>query len=171
MTLTSILAGSAAVIAILVAGSYLLPRHIEVTRTATLPVKPEAVMALAASNIGYQRFNPYLSADPALKIEAFGPETGVGSGFRFDGKDGKGTQTVAEVTPGSVTYAIDLGAMGTPTQRLAVEAAGDGARVIWSLRADMGMNPVFRVFGLFMDRMIGKTFEQGLRNIKTAAAA
>lgn len=171
MTLTSLLAGSAAVIAILVAGSYLLPRHVEVTRSATLPVKPEAVIALAASNIGYQRFNPYLSADPALKIETFGPETGVGSGFRFDGKDGKGTQTVAEVTPGSVTYAIDLGAMGRPTQRLSATPEGEGSRIIWSMQADMGMNPVFRVFGLFMDRMIGKTFEQGLKNIETAAAA
>lgn len=170
MTLTSILAGGAAVIAVAVAGSYLLPRHVQVSRSATLPVKPEAVIALAASNTGYQTFNPYLSADPKLKIAPFGPESGVGSGFRFDGKDGKGTQTVAEVTPSSVTYAIDMGAMGKPVQKLTVEPAGEGARVIWSMQADMGMNPVFRVFGLFMDSMMGKTLEQGLKNIEAAAA-
>ena len=42
----------------------------------------------------------------------FGPAEGIGSGFRFDGKEGKGTQTVTEVTATRVTHLIDLGAMG-----------------------------------------------------------
>jgi hypothetical protein len=29
----------------------------------------------------------------------------------------------------------------------------------------MGFNPVFRIFGLFMDRMLGKTYEMGLKNM------
>ena len=30
-------------------------------------------------------------------------------------------------------------------------------------------NPVFRIFGLFMDWMLGKTYELGLKNIKALA--
>jgi hypothetical protein len=36
------------------------------------------------------------------------------------------------------------------------------------MQADMGLNPIKRTFGLFMDKMIGKTLEQGLSNLNTA---
>ena len=39
----------------------------------------------------------------------------------------------------------------------------------WTVTTDMGFNPVFRVFGLFMDRMLGKTYELGLKNINALA--
>ncbi|MEO0767350.1 MAG: SRPBCC family protein [Pseudomonadota bacterium] len=168
MTLWTILASGAGVVAIAAAGSLLLPRHVHVEREATLQADPEAVLALAASNTGYQQFNPYLSVDPALKIDPFGPPTGVGSGFAFDGKDGKGTQVVAEVTDAAVRYDIDLGPMGQPTQMIAVDPVADGVRVTWSLDADMGFNPVGRVMGLFLDGMIGKTLDRGLGNLAAA---
>ncbi|WP_299375343.1 SRPBCC family protein [uncultured Tateyamaria sp.] len=168
MTIWTILAGIGGVAALTVAGSMLLPRHVHVERSATLQATPEAVLSLAASNTGYQSFNPYLTTDPALKISHFGPDAGVGSGFAFDGKEGKGTQVVAAVTGDTVRYAIDLGPMGKPTQAITVQPAADGVHVTWSMDADMGFNPAGRVMGLFMDGMIGKTFEQGLGNLAKA---
>lgn len=170
MTLTTFLAAALATVALAAAGSFLLPRHVTVERTALLDVAPETVLSLASSSAGYQQFNPYLSADPDLRIDPFGPPAGVGAGFWFEGRDGTGTQTVAEITGTTVTYAIDLGAMGRPTQRITALPEGDAARVTWTVESDMGMNPVFRVFGLFMDRMMGGTFEQGLANLGQAAA-
>ncbi len=35
---------------------------------------------------------------------------------------------------------------------------------------DLGINPVLRVMGLFMDGMIGPSFELGLANIADVAA-
>ncbi|MEL6234977.1 MAG: SRPBCC family protein [Pseudomonadota bacterium] len=99
----------------------------------------------------------------------FGPASGVGSGFRFEGKEGKGTQTVADVTATRVTHHIDLGAIGKPVQTIEAQATATGARVTWAVTSDMGFNPVFRIFGLFMDRMLGKTYELGLSNIKSLA--
>lgn len=157
------LAGGLAIAA--VAATYLLPRTVEVTRSSVMPVAPETVLALAASTEGFQTFNPYRTADPALNIEPFGPAEGVGAGFRFDGKDGKGTQTISSVTDRDVTYTIDLGAMGKPVQIISAVPADGGAEVTWSVTSDLGMNPVFRVFGLFMDGMMGPTFEQGLENL------
>ena len=103
-----------------------------------------------------------------MKITHFGPETGVGSGFHFDGKDGKGNQTVAAISENSVSYMIDLGAMGQPTQTISVTPTDDGSLVVWSMDADMGMNPIARVIGRFMDGMMGKTFESGLQNLASA---
>jgi hypothetical protein len=34
--------------------------------------------------------------------------------------------------------------------------------------ADLGSNPAMRIFGLFMDRMIGKIFQRGLVNLAAA---
>ena len=168
MTIWTILGGAAGVLVLAAAGSLLLPRHVHVERQATLPGEAEAVLALAASNTGYQRFIPYLTADPALKIDTFGPEAGVGSGFAFDGKDGKGTLVVAAVSDAAVRYDIDLGPMGKPVQTIAVQPAQGRVVVTWSMDMDVGYNPVGRVMGLFMDGMIGKTFEQGLGNLATA---
>jgi len=159
----------AGTLAVAAAGSMMLPRTVEVTRSAHVALAPSQVLALAASTEGYQTFNPYLTADPNLSIVPFGPAQGLGAGFAFDGKDGKGTQTVAEITAEQVTYAIDMGALGQPTQSIRALPAEGGSTVTWRVQSDMGMNPVFRVFGLFMDGMMGKTFEQGLANLNEAA--
>ena len=143
----------------------LLPRKVVVTRRADVAMRPEDVIARVANTEGFQTFNPYCTTDADLIITPFGPAEGVGSGFRFEGKEGKGTQTVTEVTAVRVTHLIDLGAMGKPVQTIEAKATETGARVTWTVTSDMGYNPVFRIFGLFMDRMLGKTYELGLKNI------
>ena len=168
MALTHIAIGAAVLIG-LTASTFLLPRIVTVERSAQVTATPANIIARAASNTGYQTFNPYRTADPALKIDPFGPEHGVGSGFHFEGKDGKGSQTVAAVTETSVTYAIDMGAMGQPTQILSARPNANGSDVTWTVEADMGMNPIARVIGLFMDGFMGKTLEQGLTNLDAAS--
>ncbi len=165
MTLTQIALWGGAAIVTLTAGTFLLPRHVQVERTAKVAAEPSAILALAASNDGYQKFNPYKTMDPNLKIELFGPQTGVGSGFKFDGKDGKGTSTVTAVTADRIEYLIDLGSMGQPKQTLKATATSGGSDVVWTMDADMGMNPIGRVVGLFLDGMMGKTLETGLANL------
>lgn len=154
----------------LTAATFALPRHVSVARTATFDADAQAVLALAASNQGYQEFNPYKNSDPALKIDLFGPVSGVGSGFHFDSKDGKGSQTVTEVTPEKVTYAVDLGPLGQPTQSITVMPTDAGTEVTWRVESDMGFNSAFRVFGLFMNGVMGPVFEQGLENLAEVAA-
>ena len=170
MALTTTLSIAAGVLIAATAGTYLLPRNVEVTRSAVIDAAPAQIVALATSTEGYQRFNPYASTDPELKITPFGPESGVGSGFAFDGKDGKGTQTVAFVSDTRVVYDIDMGSMGQPTQSLDLTPVDGGTEVTWKVQADMGMNPVFRVFGLFMAGMMGATFDRGLANLAKATA-
>ncbi len=165
MTIVTTIIAILAIIALL---TLPLPRRVCVTREAIVPMSPEDVIARTASTRGFQTFNPYASTDPSLKITPFGPAEGVGSGFRFEGKEGKGTQTVTSVTGNSVTHQIDLGNMGKPVQVISAVASGAGAKVTWSVTSDLGFNPVFRVFGLFLDGMLGKTYERGLRNLSKA---
>lgn len=158
-----------AILAGIIILSYLLPRKVIVTRRADVALEPNDLISRIASTEGFQTFNPYCTTDPNLEITPFGPEEGVGSGFKFKGKEGKGTQTVTSVTETSVTHLIDLGAMGKPVQNFDVKAHDNGSKVIWTVTSDMGFNPVFRIFGLFMDKMLGKTYELGLSNMKQLA--
>jgi Polyketide cyclase / dehydrase and lipid transport len=135
MTLTQIAMWGGAALVALTAGTYLLPRHVQVERSAKVAADPGAILALAASNEGYQRFNPYKTMDPNLKIEMF------------------------------VEYQIDLGSMGQPKQTMKVTPTAGGSDVVWTMNADMGMNPIGRVIGLFMEGMVGKNLETGLANL------
>ncbi|MEM1373269.1 MAG: SRPBCC family protein [Pseudomonadota bacterium] len=157
-------------LAVLAAASFALPRHVSIERSAVIDAAPEAVLALAASNSGYQTFNPYRDLDPDLTVEMFGPASGVGSGFHFESKDGTGQQTVAAVAVDKVTFDLDLGPLGQPTQAIAAVATDGATEVTWTMDMDLGMNPIFRVMGLFMDGMIGPNFELGLAKIADATA-
>ena len=65
---------------------------------------------------------------------------------------------------------IDLGAKGKPTQTFSFHKVPAGTRVVWGLDADFGNNPIGRIIGLFMDKMMGETFERGLNNLSLAVA-
>ncbi|MEO0386611.1 MAG: SRPBCC family protein [Pseudomonadota bacterium] len=170
MNLRKIAIYTACGITALAAATQVLPRHVSIARSAMIVAPPEAVLELAASNSGYQRFNPYRDLDPGLQVELFGPVSGVGSGFAFESKDGAGRQSVASVTADRVVFNLDLGPLGRPTQSIAAVALGDATKVTWTMDMDLGMNPLFRVLGLFMDGMIGPNFELGLANIADVTA-
>ena len=157
-------------IAALVVATQALPRHVSIERSAMMDAAPEAVIELAASNSGYQAFNPYKDLDPNLQVEMFGPSSGVGSGFSFESKDGAGQQSVASVSAEKVVFNLDLGPLGQPTQAISAVAVDGATEVTWTMEMDLGRNPIFRVMGLFMDDMIGPNFELGLANIADVAA-
>jgi Polyketide cyclase / dehydrase and lipid transport len=160
---------SIAIIGGVVAAGFLAPDHVVVTRQAVTTATPTAVIRLASSSDGYQTFNPYKAADPALKITAFGPASGVGSGFNFDGKDGKGSTTIVAQTSTRVDYQIKLDGMGAPTQAIQTKVTPAGTHIEWSMRMEFGNNPAMRLMGLMMPSMMGPTLEDGLSNLKKVA--
>ena len=166
-TLMTIGAGAVALIA---AAPFALPGAVTVEREAILAADSAAIYDLLASNEGFQSFNPYRDDDPNLAITLMGPERGVGSAFAFKGEGGEGTQTITALQPGrAVTMQIDLGAMGRPVQTFTLTPVADGTKVNWSTEAAFGMNPIGRVFGLFLDGRLGPVYERGLKNLEKAA--
>lgn len=171
MTLTTIATISGAILVALIAAPYALPDHKVVERAAIIEATPDAIYPLLTSSAGFQSFNPYKDADPDLEIIFQGPAEGVGSGFAFSGRDGQGTQIITDMQDNaSVTMQIDLGSMGQPVQTFTLEPINNGTRVVWSVESQFGMNPIGRVFGLFLDGMLGKTYERGLENLTRVVA-
>jgi Polyketide cyclase / dehydrase and lipid transport len=159
-----IFASVVGILGVATAATFTLPQTVTLERRAVVAMAPDAVLALAASNQGYQKFNPYKNTDAGLKVAMFGPAAGIGSGFSFNGKDGQGSQTVVEVAAHKVGYQIDMGAMGRPTQAIIARPHARGSEVTWSMSMDMGNNPLMRVMGLAMDGMMGSVLETGLAN-------
>jgi uncharacterized protein YndB with AHSA1/START domain len=157
MGIQTYLAIGGAAIAVIAAVPFLLPAKARVERTAVVAATPQAIFPLISSSEGFNRFNPFRDRDPNLQIAYSGPGEGPGASFAWTGKEGSGSQTISEVVDGRrVVMQLDLGSMGRPVQAFTLEPAQDGTRVTWS---------VARVFGLFMDGMLGPLYVQGLENL------
>ena len=144
-------------------------RHTTVTRRGHVAATADDLIAALASTEGFTRINPHLTDDPDLVIIPTGPAAGVGSGFAFRGKNGKGTQTVAKVTTTEVVHDIDMGAVGRSRQRItATPSEAGGCEVEWSMTLDAGRNPLLRIFGLVAEKVLSPTLETGLRNLAAA---
>jgi hypothetical protein len=149
-----------------IAATFALPAAVRFERHRTIAATPASLLAVLDSGAGYQKMNPYKDADPKLGITLLGPERGIGSGFAFKGKDGTGTQIIIVMEEGrSVTMLIDMGAMGKSTHTYLLKPTDSGTTVTWRMDAGFGMNPIGRVFGLFLERMLGPTMERGLANL------
>lgn len=162
--------GGLAVVAIPVLPLILLPSKAHVERSILVSASPSTVFAVVRSQRGFDRFNPFKIEDPSLKTEFTGPDFGPGATMSWRGKAGEGKQTVLRETRNrSVVMQLDLGVQGRPLQTFRLSEALGGTRVTWALDADLGMNPVARVFGLQLDRMLGPTYETGLARLKRVA--
>jgi hypothetical protein len=172
MTFTAIAVTAGIALVGLAAAPLALPGHARVERSALVPAAPDAVYSILSTSAGFHRINPFRDRDPNLAVTFSGPAAGVGASFSWTGTDGSGTQTIIATDPEArVVMELDLGPMGTPVQSFTLTPAPGGTQVTWALDAKLGANPVRRVFGLFMDRMLGSTYEAGLANLSRVAAA
>jgi len=93
----------------------------------------------------------------------------VGCKMTWDGNKnaGSGIMTIVENTPNEMVK-INLNFKGEgeaiATLKLTPEAAG--TKVTWGFDMDAGMNPIARLMGAMMDKMLGSTYEKGLNSLK-----
>jgi uncharacterized protein YndB with AHSA1/START domain len=163
-----------AVIVLLAAISFLLPREVRVTRSVTIDAPPEAVFPHVNSLQRFVEWSPWQGYDPAMAQTFSGPEAGVGNRMEWTSEDervGSGSQEITVSVPNErVETALDFGGMGG-TATLALAPVGAGTEVTWGLDSDMGMNPVGRFMGLMMDRWVGGDYERGLLQLKAQVEA
>jgi uncharacterized protein YndB with AHSA1/START domain len=160
---------------LLVVVSLFLPARYRVERTATIKAKPDAVFAQINTLKQWPEWTAWTVAKyPDMKISFAGPEAGVGATYTWDGQStGHGTLKITCSEPvKEIAYDLDFDhgkhiSKGTIT----LEPSGESLKVTWVNEGDLGWNPVSRVFGLLMDRMMGPDFEEGLRNLEKRVEA
>jgi uncharacterized protein YndB with AHSA1/START domain len=168
----------AAVVLVVIGGVLLYaatrPDSFRVQRQARIAAPPDRIFALINDLQAWTRWSPYEKKDPAMK-RSFGAVTaGTGATYAWEGNRnvGQGSMEIIEASPFR-RLLIKLDFLkpfeAHNTAEFTLEPAGDATLVTWAIYGPSAF--VTKVMGLFfnMDTMIGKDFEAGLADLKTAA--
>jgi hypothetical protein len=167
-----------AVVAMLIAAILLFaasrPNTIRVQRSIVINAPPAKVFGLINDFHNWSRWAPQDKEDPSMKRTYSGSAQGNGaiSDWNSSGNAGKGRMTITDSIPDSrVEIKVDFVKPfdAHNTNEFVLEPAGNSTTVTWTMQ---GSNLyIMKVMGIFvnMDRMMGKHFETGLNNLKSAA--
>jgi len=168
-----LLLGLVGLLALLCGVGFLLPQQVHVERDTLIAAPPATVFTIVNSYKRFNEWSPWAEIDPGASTTISGAPRGVGARMAWKGdpkKVGEGSQEITASVPYSaIQVDLDFGEHGLAKSAWSFTPEAEGTRVVWSVDCDMGMNPVTRYFGLFMDGMIGKDYERGLTKLKTLA--
>ena len=170
MTFLKILIWIIVILVIIIAGgSLLLPKSYAVNRSIVIQA-PDSVIY---KNIGdFQEFfkwSPWSKMDPSAKITITGEPARPGHLYEWDGKkNGSGTMKVIKTDPNKMVD-IELKFIkpmeSTADTRFDIVPEGTGNKITWTMSGE-SKGVISKWFGFFMDKMIGKDFESGLKSLK-----
>lgn len=166
----NILIGFVVLIALFLAGGFLIPAEQHVERDIVIGASSQAVYDVVRDFDQFNDWSPWSELDPEARYELTGTAGEVGSALAWfsDKPDvGNGRQTIAALTPYSqVDVSLEFDGQPPAMTRFSLSEQANGTRVIWSMDTDFGNNPLFRYFGLVLDDMVGKDYEKGLAQLK-----
>jgi carbon monoxide dehydrogenase subunit G len=168
----------AIVVGVLIAGVLGLamtkPDSFNVQRTTKIKAPPDKIFPLIDDFKNWGSWSPWEKVDPAMKRTHSGAASGKGAVYEWDGnsKVGKGRMEITDASaPSKVTIKLDfLKPMeGHDTAEFTLAPEGDSTNVTWAMRGPAPfISKVMQVF-ISMDSMLGKEFDTGLANMKSAA--
>lgn len=171
--LKKLLLGLVALLVLLAAGAYLLPREHTVVVTAPVPAPPEVVFPLIETPAEWPKWSPWNKRDPDMQITYAGPPRGEGATWSWkSASEGDGSMTITQAVPSVIVgYQLSIAGMGPPSDgTFTIAAAPAGSVVEWKMRVDMGNNPIGRWIGLMMPTWLRKDFTEGLDALGAYAA-
>ncbi len=163
------------IVAVLVLLSYAAtqPDSFRVERTVQINASAETLFPLVNDLHRFNTWNPYAKKDP--DIQGRYGDTGSGPGAFYSWKSDKvgvGRMEITNSTPFSqVTMKLDF---IKPFQahniaEFVLIPKGESTQVIWTMHGPAPfLSKLMQVF-ISMDKMIGKDFENGLRDLKVLA--
>ena len=159
-------------LAVLLAYAASKPDTFRVQRTARIEAQPEKIFPLINDLHQFNTWNPYERKDPNTGIYR-GPASGVGAAYAWGSKKlGIGSM---EITSASVPSAVTMNLefikpfAARNIVEFTLEPKGSATDVTWAMH---GPSPyISKVMDVVfnMDRMCGRDFEAGLKNLQEIA--
>ena len=162
-----------AAIALLLLLASTRPNVFRIQRTARIRAPAERIYPLIEDFHRWGEWSPYEKLDPNLQRTYSGPASGRGAVYEWSGnsKAGNGRMEITDTAqPDRVTIQLDFikpfRARNVAEFRLTPR--GDATEVTWEMHGQSAF--MHKLLGLFfnMDKLIGRDFETGLSNLKTA---
>lgn len=163
------LSGVIVVLAVIVfGGGMLMPSTVEVSRDVVINAPPDKIFPHVENLKAFNKWSPWAERDPESVIEYSGAEDGVGQVMTWDSKDmGQGSMKVVEVVDNSkLVTALDFGQMGTASAQFELVPDAGGTKVTWSMKSELGNNPVARWFGPMLKSGVAEQYEKGLAKLR-----
>jgi uncharacterized protein YndB with AHSA1/START domain len=150
------------------------PDTFRVERTATIAAPPEKIYPLLADFHVWPAWSPWEKKDPGMQRTYSGAASGTGAAYAWQGNRdaGKGRMEITDARlPTRLTIKLDFvkpfETHNTVDFTLRPEAGS--TRVTWAMQGPAPfVSKVMQVF-MNLDRVIGRDFEAGLQNLKSAA--
>ena len=160
-------------LALLIVGvGFFLPSSFEVKRSIDIAAPPAKVYDLVADPRLWGKWSAWSRRDPKMDVAFSGPPFGQGAKWSWKSKsEGVGSMEFVKVEPNRrIEYALAFPEFNMKSGGVwTFDPAGNGTRVTWTNAGDVGGNPLKHYLAVFMDRMVGPDFEQGLANLKGLA--
>jgi uncharacterized protein YndB with AHSA1/START domain len=150
------------------------PDSFEVRRSLSMKAPPERVFALVEDFHQWPTWSPWERLDPGMQRTHSGAPKGKGAVYAWRGNDqvGRGRMEILDASaPSRVTIQLEFFEPweARNTAEFIVVPSTGGTTVTWSMRGPSPfMSKLMSVF-MDLDQMIGKDFEAGLANMRTAA--
>jgi uncharacterized protein YndB with AHSA1/START domain len=150
------------------------PDRFRVERAAAIKAPPEKIFTLIDDFHQWRSWSPWEDRDPAMRRTYEGAERGKGAVYAWDGNKNVGAgrmEILTAAAPSTIVIKLDFikPFEGHNTAEFTMLPQSGATNVIWAMHGPAPfMHKVMQVF-MNMDRMIGKDFETGLANLKTAA--
>ena len=157
-------------LALLVIG-FLLPGKVHIERMATINSKPSTIFQSINDLHQWNKWSPWIQYEPDMNIEYQNGGIGKGSSYTWVGKKmGKGKMSITESSAQQIVTSLEFEGMGSANTTFSFSPDGSKTKVKWAFDSDdhdipIYMKPIGRVMNLFMDGMLGKDFEKGLKNL------
>ena len=150
------------------------PATFRMERSTSIDAPPEKIFALINDFHRWTAWSPWERLDPQLKRTYGGAAAGKNALYEWEGnrKVGQGRMEITESRPPS-TVIVKLDFLkpfeAHNTAEFTLEPRAGGTHVTWAMYGPNAfMGKVMSVF-VSMERIIGKDFEAGLANLKSAA--
>ena len=169
--LKKIVIALAAVVAIILILAAMQPNTFHVERKAVINAKPARVFAQFNDFHKWEAWSPWEKMDPAMKRTYSGKASGKGAVYAWEGngKVGAGSMEITESAASSkIIMSLDFKKpmVAHDTGTFTFAKSGKGTEVTWAMDGQVPfVGKIFHVF-MNMDKMIGKSFEDGLANLK-----
>lgn len=157
----------AIIILILVAYGYMQDRNVTVERSEVIKAPISLVFNQVNDLENRVQWSPW-EKDTTMNTTLGDITKGLGANYSWSSENsGSGRLEYVEVEKNQkIVSAIDFQEQGKAEGIFTFDEVEDGVKVTWTMNSDMGNNPLSRIFGRFMDAMVGPQFEKGLADLK-----
>lgn len=130
----------------------------------------EKVWQQISSMKAFNQWNPWMKLDKTMKITYAGNSGEVGDKYCWDSKNddaGAGCQEIKELVLNEKqkTEMIFVKPFeGQATSEIVLSSEGNATKVVWTM--DTEQDPMMKIMRPMMDYQMGKSYEEGLNNLK-----